>query len=621
MNILNRRGRANITAPSRDLGRKATLREIKALFSRADQAKIIFVTLIQISLSILDLISVAFIGLLTALTINGIQSKKPTGAVFQALDALGVGDLDFQQQAALLGFAAGFLLVLRTVLSLVFTKRLLIFLSLRAAELSSKLIAGLLRQPILVIQEKSTQETIHLVTVGIGAITNGVVATGVLFVTDGALLLVMFLGLALVNPLVAFLTAATFGLVAVLLFHILKYRAADLALNVADWTIQSNQKLVEVLTSYREAIVRNRRNSYATLISGYRFKMARAQADATFIPMISKYVIEMTLVMGSLVLAASQFLLFDALQAISILSIFLAAGARVAPAILRMQQGAIQIRSNMAVATQTLDLWARFNVSAHPREQVGNETIHDESSFKPSVSLKNVSFRYPESDVFTLKEINLEIRPGDFIAIAGSSGAGKSTLVDLILGVLEPTLGEVLLSNVQPSLAISAFEGRISYVPQDVLIVDGTVKTNVALGYPNEEINDEQVWESLRSAQLDVFVSELSKGINHEIGERGTNLSGGQRQRLGLARALYSKPGILVLDEATSALDGQTESGVTEMLLELRGEVTLIVIAHRLTTIQEAQRIIFIKDGVIAAEGSFAEVERIIPEFGKSSLD
>lgn len=621
MNILNRRKLSSTSASSSNLSAEPTLRQIRALFSRVDQLKIIFITIIQISLSILDLISVAFIGLLTALTINGIQSKKPTGAVFQALNALGVGDLDFQQQAALLGLAAGSLLVLRTVLSLIFTKRLLIFLSLRAAELSSKLIACLLRQPILVVQEKSAQETIHLVTVGIGAITNGVVATGVLFVTDGALLLVMFVGLSLVNPAVAFLTAATFGIVAVLLFHLLKYRAAELALNDAEWNVQSNQKLVEVLTSYREAIVRNRRNSYSTLISGYRFKMARAQADATFIPMISKYVIEMTLVMGSLVLAASQFLLFDALQAISILSIFLAAGARVAPAILRMQQGAIQIRSNMAVATQTLNFWAKLNESTHPREVLSSRTTLSENTFTPRVRLKNVSFRYPDSDAFTLKDINLEIRPGDFIAIAGSSGAGKSTLVDLILGVLEPTHGEVLLSNVQPSLAITAFEGRISYVPQDVLIVDGTVKTNVALGYPSDKISDEQVWESLRSAQLEAFVSQLSNGINHEIGERGTNLSGGQRQRLGLARALYSKPSILVLDEATSALDGQTESGVTEMLLELRGEVTLIVIAHRLTTIQEAQRIIFIKDGAIAAEGSFAEVERIIPEFGKSTLD
>jgi ABC-type bacteriocin/lantibiotic exporter with double-glycine peptidase domain len=286
-----------------------------------------------------------------------------------------------------------------------------------------------------------------------------------------------------------------------------------------------------------------------------------------------------------------------------------------------MQQGAIQIKSNMAVATQTLELWTKLNASVQPGEALRISTASSENLFTPDVKLKNVSFRYPNSDEFTLKEINLEIYPGDFIAVAGSSGAGKSTLVDLILGVLEPTHGEVLLSGVQPSIAITKFEGRISYVPQDVLIVDGTVKTNVALGYPIDEISDEQVWESLRSAQLEDFVNQLPSGINHEIGERGTNLSGGQRQRLGLARALYSKPSILVLDEATSALDGQTESGVTEMLLELKGQVTLIVIAHRLSTIQEAQRVIFIKEGAIAAEGSFAEVERMIPEFGKSNLE
>jgi ABC-type multidrug transport system fused ATPase/permease subunit len=178
----------------------------------------------------------------------------------------------------------------------------------------------------------------------------------------------------------------------------------------------------------------------------------------------------------------------------------------------------------------------------------------------------------------------------------------------------------VLLSEVRPSLAISEFAGRISYVPQDVLIIDGTIRSNVALGYSDEEISDELVWESLKSAQLEDFVRQLPDGINHEIGERGTNLSGGQQQRLGLSRALYTQPKLLVLDEATSALDGQTEASITEMLLGLRGSMTLIVIAHRLSTIKEAERIIFIKDGVIAAEGTFAEVEECIPEFGQTKI-
>lgn len=592
--------------------------QIRSLFSRADKIKIILVTLIQIGLSILDLISVAFVGLLTALTINGIQSKQPTGTVSRVLSSLGIGNLEFQQQAAILGFAAGSLLILRTVLALIFNKRLLIFLSIKAAKLSSELIAKLLQQPILVIQEKSIQERIFLVTVGVGAITNGVIATGVTLVADTALLIVMFCGLTLVNPTIAFASAAGFGLVGIALFQLLKHRAAVLAINDAGWSIQSNQKLAEVLTSYREATVRNRRGYYATMISDYRYKMARAQADAMFIPTISKYVIEMSLVMGSLILAAAQFLLFDALQAISILAVFLAAGTRVAPAILRLQHGAIQIKSNLAVATETLNLWIRVHSSESSRSGNSPDNLVTSSTFVPSISLKNVAYRYPTAEEFTLKGIDLEIKPGEMVAIAGSSGAGKSTLVDLILGVLDPTEGKVLLSNSSPDFAIRNFTGQISYVPQDVLVIDGTIKSNVALGYPDDQVDDHSVWESLKAAHLDDFVAELPEGINHIIGERGTNLSGGQRQRLGLARGLFTKPKILVLDEATSALDGQTEANITEMLLGLKGSITLIVIAHRLSTIQEVERILFLKDGVIAAEGTFAEVERVIPEFGSS---
>jgi len=594
--------------------------QIRCLFSRADKIKIISVTIIQIGLSILDLISVAFVGLLTALTINGIQSKQPTGTVSRILNNLGIGSLEFQQQAAILGFAAGSLLILRTVLALIFNKRLLIFLSIKAAKLSSDLIAKLLKQPILVIQEKSIQERIFQVTVGVGAITNGVIATGVTLVADTALLIVMFIGLTLVNPTIAIASAAGFGFVGAALYQLLKHRAAVLAINDAGWSIQSNQKLAEVLTSYREATVRNRRDYYSEMISEYRYKMARAQADAMFIPTISKYVIEMSLVVGSLILAAAQFLLFDALHAISILAVFLAAGARVAPAILRLQHGAIQIKTNLAVATETLNLWSRTNSSDVAIEAKLPDYSVAPSVFSPSVSLKNVSFRYPGADDFTIKDINLEIHPGEMVAIAGSSGAGKSTLVDLILGVLEPTHGEALLSNIPPSVALRSFTGRISYVPQDVLIIDGTIKSNVALGYPEEEVSDDQVWESLRAAHLDNFVSQLPEGILHVIGERGTNLSGGQRQRLGLARGLFTKPKILVLDEATSALDGQTEAGITEMLLGLRGSITLIVIAHRLSTIRDAERILYLKGGVVAAEGSFAEVENLIPEFGSSTI-
>ena len=619
LNLTEIRKLLRVPRPNKEPRNVKLFQAIRNLFGRADQVKIIVVTFIQIGLSILDLVSVAFVGLLTALTINGIQSKEPTGTVSRILNTLGIGNLDFQQQAAILGIAAGGLLILRTVLALLFNKKLLVFLSLRAAKLSSELISNLLRQPILVIQEKSIQESIFLVTVGVGAITNGVVAIGVTLVADIALMIVMFIGLTLVNPTIAISSAIGFGFVGIALFQLLKNRAATLARNDAGWSIQSNQQLAEVLTSYREATVRNRRDYYATLISDYRHKMARAQADSMFIPTISKYVIEMSLVLGSLILAAVQFLLFDALHAISILSIFLAAGARVAPAIMRVQQGAIQMKSNLAVAEETLKLWVRLKSFAEADKGLATSNLLGASEFEPSVSLRNVSFRYPGSTGLTLKGINLEIQPGQLVAIAGSSGAGKSTLVDLILGVLEPTEGEILLSGVRPPVAVQNFAGRISYVPQDVLIVDGTIRSNVSLGYPEVEVDDNSVYESLKTAQLEDLINQLPEGMNHVIGERGTNLSGGQRQRLGIARAMFTKPKLLVLDEATSALDGQTESDISSSILELKGNTTVVMIAHRLSTVRFADKVVYIDEGKIQAQGTFEQVRAQVPNFEKQA--
>jgi hypothetical protein len=226
-------------------------RDTKSILTKRDQLRILIVTLIQICLSLLDLISVAFIGLLTALTINGIQSKQPGGTVSNVLSVLGISGFSFQQQAAFLGLMSGILLVVRTVLALWFSRKLLLFLNLRGAEFSSKMIRELLKQPILVVQEKSVQETIFRVTVGVGAITNGVIAIGVSLVADCALLVVMLIGLSFVNLTISVLTAIAFCVVGFLLYQLLKHRAAVLAANDAGWTVKSNQKLAEVLISYR----------------------------------------------------------------------------------------------------------------------------------------------------------------------------------------------------------------------------------------------------------------------------------------------------------------------------------------------------------------------------------
>ena len=197
----------------------------------------------------------------------------------------------------------------------------------------------------------------------------------------------------------------------------------------------------------------------------------------------------------------------------------------------------------------------------------------------------------------------------------GSSGAGKSTLVDLLLGVLLPDNGKITISGKLPSKAIEGSPGAIAYVPQDVAIAIGTVRENIALGFPEEFATDERINNALKIAHLESFVLSLENKADTQVGERGTLLSGGQRQRLGIARALITNPGILVLDEATSAMDGITEREISTAVNSLRGKTSIILIAHRLATVMDADKIIYLESGKVLGIGTFEEVRKKVKNF------
>jgi ABC-type multidrug transport system fused ATPase/permease subunit len=243
----------------------------------------------------------------------------------------------------------------------------------------------------------------------------------------------------------------------------------------------------------------------------------------------------------------------------------------------------------------------------------------DHESFDASIEMKSVSFQYHDNSHPTLQEINIEIKKGQIVAIVGKSGVGKTTLVDLILGVLKPTSGEIRIGGLSPLETIKKFPGAIAYVPQDVQISNGTIRSNICLGFEISEINDESVWSTLEKAQLSEFVTTLPSKIDSKIGDKGSKLSGGQRQRLGVARALITNPKLLVLDEATSALDGETELNISEAITSLRGQVTVILIAHRLSSIRKCDQIFYLEKGEIKAKGNFDQIRELIPDFNKQA--
>jgi ABC-type multidrug transport system fused ATPase/permease subunit len=592
-------------------------RSVRVL-SRADQRKISVVVFFQIFLGLIDLAGVAAIGMLGSLAVRGVSSQGPGDRVEFVLRYLHLSNQTFQTQAAVLGCLAAGLLIGRTILSVIFARRTLYFLSRRGARVSSSLVSKLLSQNLLAIQARTTQETLYAVTRGVDSITLGVIGVTVTLISDISLLFVMTVGLLLVDPTIAVSTVFVFGCIGYLLYRLLNKQARKLGVNESVFTIANNEKIVEVLNSYRESVVRNRRYFYAKEIEKTKFKLADTLAEISFLPSISKYVIESTVVLGTLIISASQFLLQDASRAVATLSVFMAASTRIAPAVMRIQQGTIGIRQSLGSAEPTLTLIESLEgVEENPEATNSLDISH--LGFSPTVDIRNLSLTYPNKIVPALNQVSLEIESGTFVAIVGPSGAGKTSLVDVLLGVLDGTSGSVLISGNPPLQTIAKWPGAIAYVPQDVAMSSGTIRENITLGFPENSEDEGLIHDALRTAQLLTFIESLPQGLDTQVGERGTKLSGGQRQRLGIARAMFTKPKLLVLDEATSALDGQTESDISSSILELKGSATVVMIAHRLSTVRFADLVVYIDGGKILAKGTFEEVRMQVPNFEKQA--
>jgi len=598
--------------------RRSNLWRSTQVLDRMDRMRLVAITTLQVTFSLLDLAGVAAIGMVGALTIRGVGSQKPGDRVSAVLGYLNLENQSLQKQVAILAIGATFLFLLRTALSIFFTRKTLRFLSRKGAILTTHLFSKSLRRPFLDLQAKSQQETLYALTNGVSIISVGVLGVLVTAIADAALLFILFVGMVFVDAIAAFFVLFVFGSLGIVMYLTSHKRVQDLGALDYQLTIQSNQKVLEALSAYREILVRNTRMYYTNQIENLRIKLADAMAELSFIPFISKYVLESAVIFGGVAIAGFQFLVNDASKAVATLAIFIAAGTRIAPAVLRVQQGTIQIKRNLAAAIPSLNLIDELRDT--PRlEKSESEFNVDHQGFESSISIQNCNFGYPGSAELALENVSLNIRKGEMVVFVGSSGAGKSTIVDLLLGVLEPETGTVTISGLSPRAAFEKWPGAVAYVPQDVIIFDGTIRQNIALGFDPSTIPESALLNALRKAQLLDYVSSLPLGLDSQVGDRGTKMSGGQRQRLGIARALLTQPLLIVLDEATSALDGETESYIAEEVQSLKGDVSVVMIAHRLSSIRDADRVIYLREGRIECTGTFEEVRASVPDFDRQA--
>ncbi|GAA1799178.1 ABC transporter ATP-binding protein [Agromyces neolithicus] len=431
-------------------------------------------------------------------------------------------------------------------------------------------------------------------------------------ISDGMVLIAITAVLALTSPAVTLFMVVLFGFLVFGVQLVLRRRQYRVGEELAAAGLEAWQFLLPGLDGFREARLTSSSNAFIDGFRAARMKRARASRLMGILSDLPRYLLEIGFVIAIMGISAILFTTGTTAEALTVLGVFAAASLRALPAMNRISANLATARTGRAgldIITRVVD-----ELDAGGRH---DERPKSDAKFSGDIVLRDVSFHYPDSDDDVLHGISLDIAENRTTAFVGSSGAGKSTLLDLVLGLLEPTGGSIEVGGRPIAGDLASWYAGLGVVPQDVFLLNDTLTANVAFGVAPREVDAERVHEVIRMSQLDGLLRELHDGLDTVVGERGVRLSGGQRQRIGLARALYRRPNVLVLDEATSALDNVTEHEIANTLGTLQGTLTIVIVAHRLSTVRHADTLVFLKDGQVEAEGTFDEVRAQSTDFAR----
>ncbi len=475
--------------------------------------------------------------------------------------------------------------------------------------LQRRLLQSFTRAPWLVQQSSGTGELLR--TVSSSVLSTMTVVAGTLgVVSEGAVFLAIVAALIIINPMLAIGALIYLVLAGLVYLHVVRRPIETRGLRLQVEGQRMNSSLIELVSGIKELTIRGSASTYldrytraaAGYLSAYRLIVVTNQG--------MRYLLEVLMITGAALVIGIATLSGSATTVLVSIGVLLAGGMRLLPALNSLLIAVNNVRANEpAIAIVEAEL-ARLAVPDEIAPGVGEEGGVEPIVPTGSFVFEQVGFRYPTREQPALAGISINVAFGEALGIVGATGSGKSTFVDLLLGFLQPTEGAIRIDG-EPLLPhLASWRAQIGFVPQDIFLVDDTLAANITFGEVSDTISQEQLAEAITLAQLDDVVAELPEGVDTMLGERGVRLSGGQRQRVGLARALYRRPRVLILDEATSALDNETERRISDALRTLHGRLTMIVIAHRLSTVRSCDRILYLDDGRVSGLDTFDELDR-----------
>lgn len=502
--------------------------------------------------------------------------------------------------------------VLKTLVSVGFRWWLLGHTTKMGAQAATELFRRYVHAPYWAHRQRKVAEVHRALASAIPQTYSQVLLGYLSIVPDLLSIIAIAMVLLFVSPLATVIAVIFFSSITLGLQWRLKKVHRNIGEELAEGDLQAWNALMPGINGFRESRLSGTTGTFVGRFGTAKLRSARASRKLSLVSELPKYVLEIGLIVGIALIAVVLFATASPEYALSTLGVFAAAATRMLPTLNRIMATAAGIRAGSVGMRILTD-----EISTLQEDGYHNASRLTVESFSGDIRFDQVSFRFPDSDTAVLRDISTVITSGTTVAFVGGSGAGKSTLLDLLLGLLEPTYGTVTSGGRNIYSDIAAWHSQIGVVPQDVFVLDDSVRANIAYGLTDIEIDDARLNEAIERAQLTGIIDQLPNGLDTHLGERGVRLSGGQRQRIGIARALYRRPEILVLDEATSALDNMTERKITETIESLSGDMTIVIVAHRLSTVKNADRVVYMSQGRIETEGTFSEVERLNPEFAR----
>ena len=499
--------------------------------------------------------------------------------------------------------------VLKDVFSILFRWWQLTFMAKNQVAIQARILEGYLVGPYAWHLTKNTSDKLWTVQSAVGIGFSGGIGSMLSVVTELLTITFIFVSLLFISPVATAGAIVYLGGAGLIVQRVIRPRI----LQASQRNLESSQAVakssLQSLTAVKEIKLRHAHQPFVDTFASASEKGARAGVTASLLGEIPKYFLEIVFIVGVGLLAVGAASGSSSGDSLTLLAIFVAAGTRILPSAVRLINAVAGIRFSRAPLAHLVQE-NRMQEAAR-RDELA-QRVTDEVP-QGDVEVRGLTFAYADQpDELVLRGVDLDIPSGRTVAIVGSSGAGKSTFIDILLGLHRPSDGSIRAGGTSIFDNLPAWQRRLAVVPQDVTLLDETLRSNIAF---DEDVDDARMAEALERAQLADLVRGLPQGLDTEIGERGVRLSGGQRQRIGIARALYRRPSLLVLDEATSALDNETERRLTETIESLKGTMTMVIVAHRLSTVRHCDQLIFMSQGRVATVGTFDEVAASNDEF------